>query len=365
MSPRDPELTQHNKIADDLTAHLKTIEAEAIAASGRGSQASLHAAYGAKNDVFIDIKTAVIHSADQFVSMWLEGYMRFLDGDVKTGFSRTGALATSFEKLQSSEVLQDYVFTFLKRTYHRNFRALSKVRPPSESAFHWIGQERANYGLFVTPRFKNGQWENDKSEIRHFRPGYWTIGHVLETGLVIPSQDQKMTFPDVDQYLNFFRNAIVRLSGSPHELSVADLYCEFVRNSENPLTVPLLIPELRYGGIDRDHQYRLDFCIIREETQERIGFELSPWSTHGYLKGLKGLTQQQINDLAKDNFEKEMKKVKNYFNKYGFYVLLFTDSDLAEPEQVFGQISKFLDPVTVTTQLKLSIMEDFKHYKLE
>jgi len=338
MAARDPELTQHNKAADELTIQLKAIEQAAIAASGRPNLLSLHAAYGGKNDVFIDIKHAVIHSADQFVATWLEGYMRFLDGETECGLSRTGALEVSFRFLQQSKLLQDYVFMFLKRTYHRNYRSLSKSRPPEENAFQWIGQERAKYGLFVTPRFRNGQWENDKSEIRHFRPKYWTIGHVLQTGLVIPSVEERIQFKDVDQYLTFFRNAIVRLSGSPHELNVADLYCEFVRGADNQEEIPLLIPELRYGGIEREHQYRLDFCVIREETQQRIGFELSPWSTHGYLKGLKGLNQTQINELAKENFEKEMRKVKTYFSKYRIFVLLFTDQDLAEPDKVFADI---------------------------
>ncbi|TAE92126.1 MAG: hypothetical protein EAZ81_03670 [Verrucomicrobia bacterium] len=364
MAQRDPELTQHNKAAAELTAQLKDIEEEAIAASGRPNLLSLHAAYGGKNDVFIDIKNAVIHSADQFVSMWLEGYMRFLDGEIESGLSPTGALAVSFRNLQKSEVLQDYVFKFLKRTYHRNYRSLNKVRPAAENAFYWIGQERANYGIFVTPRFRNCQWENDKSEIRHFRPNYWTVGHVLQTGLVIPFKEEKIQFNDIDQYLSFFRNAIVRLSGSPHELNVADFYCEFVRAAEKPEDIPLLIPELRYGGIDREHQYRLDFCVVREDTQQRIGFELSPWSTHGYLKGLKGLNQTQINELAKENFEKEMRKVKTYFSKHGIFVLLFTDQDLTHPAKVFDEIKRFLDPVEVTSQLKLSIMDDFRNYKI-
>ena len=290
--------------------------------------------------------------------------MRYLDGDLETGLSPYGAMRESFKRLQASETLQEYVFLFLKRTYHRHYRSLNKIRPTDENAFYWIGQERANYGIFVTPRFKNGQWANDKSEIRHFRPQYWTIGHILETGLVVPSHDQKIQFPNLEQYLSFFRNVLVRQSGSPHELGIADMYCDYVRASPKPLSVPLLIPELRYGGIDRDHHYRLDFCIIREQTQERIGFELSPWSTHGYLKGLKRLTQQQINELAQDSFEKEMRKVKSFFGKHGIYVLLFTDGDLAAPVTVFAIIIRFLEPESVATQLKMSIMDDFHKYKI-
>ncbi len=39
-----------------------------------------------------------------------------------------------------------------------------------------------------SPRFANGQCENDKSEIRHFPHRYFSIGHVLATGLVIPGR---------------------------------------------------------------------------------------------------------------------------------------------------------------------------------
>lgn len=364
MAKRDPELTRHNKIANELTEELKAIEDDVVVESGRPNIKSVHAAYGGKHDTLIDTKNTVIHSADQFVNLWLEGYMRFLDGQIASGLSPHGAMRESFIRLQQSDLLQEYVFTFLKRTYHRHYRSLSKVRPRDEHAFHWIGQERANYGLFVTPRFRNGQWENDHSEIRHFRPRYWTIGHVLQTGLVIPFREERITFTDVEQYLTFFTNSLVRLSGSPHELGIADLYCDHVRQSETPETVPLLIPELRYGGIERDHQYRLDFCVIKEETQERVGFELSPWSTHGYLKGLKGMTQKQINELAQTNFEAEMRKVKAYFRRHNIVVLLFTDEDLRDPNAVFAEIRRFLSPEEVTIQLKLSIVDDFRNYKL-
>ncbi|MGJ7530777.1 hypothetical protein [Variovorax sp. GB1P17] len=174
------------------------------------------------------------------------------------------------------------------RTYLRQYDALSKKRPLVEEAEIWIGQKNAAYGLLVTPRFKNGVWENDKSEIRHFKPRYWTIGHVWETGFVIPDEDECMHFTDVEQYLSFFRNTLVRNSGSTHELAIARRYCEFVRASEAPQEVPLLIPELRYGGKDVKNEHRLDFTIIDPFTLSKVGFELSPWSTHGLLTGTKG-----------------------------------------------------------------------------
>jgi len=86
----------------------------------------------------------------------------------------------------------------------------------------WIGQTNANYGLLVSPRFKNSKWENDESEIRAFKQGYWTIGHVMETGLVIPNKNKTFTFSDVDQFLLFFSDTLVRNSGSQYEYELAE-----------------------------------------------------------------------------------------------------------------------------------------------
>src|SRR3546814_6681425 len=89
-----------------------------------------------------------------------------------------------------------------EHTYRRKYDAVSKKRQGVEEAEIWICQRNAAYGIFVTPRFKSGVWENDKSEIRHFKPKYWTVGHILETGFVIPDENERITFNDVEQYLS-------------------------------------------------------------------------------------------------------------------------------------------------------------------
>lgn len=89
-----------------------------------------------------------------------------------------------------------------------------------------------------------------------------------------------------------------------------ELYCDFVRNAKKPEDVPLLIPEFRYGGQAAKHEYRLDFCVIDADSMDKIGFELSPWSTHGELTGIAGKTQKAVNAEALANFEREMKKHK-------------------------------------------------------
>ena len=92
---------------------------------------------------------------------------------------------------------------------------------------------------------------------------------------------------------------------------------------------------------------------------QKIGYELSPWSTHGYLKNLKGLTQEKINEMAKDNFEKEMSKHKTYFKKYDIYALIYTDSDLAKIDNLFSDMRQYLEPVDEVVQLDFHLLEKF------
>jgi hypothetical protein len=345
----------------EITGELNRLLPDVLAVTGIENERSLHAKFGSKNDIFLDIKHEVINSPEHFTSLWLQGFMRYLE---KLGPTKKhSTYFKNFYLMKAHKVLREYVLLFLERTYLRNYDALSRVRPTPEEATIWIGQERASYGLLVTPKFKDGNWENDRSEIRHFRRKYWTVGHVLETGLVVPFKEgDVMKFYDVDQYLMFFKTSLVRLSGSPYEMGIAERYCRFVKESPVPEDVPLLIPEFRYGGIKRDHEYRLDFSVIDPFKLSKVGFELSPWSTHGQLTGLRGKTQAEINTIARGNFEKEMAKLKSYFREYGMVVLVFTDSELKDLDSVFEQIKKFLTPEEAPRQLRLSVLEDFMNF---
>jgi hypothetical protein len=241
----------------------------------------------------------------------------------------------------------------------RNYESLNKKRPHIDQAEIWIGQDNTNYGLLVTPRFENGKWENDKSEIRHFKPKYWSIGHIMETGLLIPNIEKKIEFKTVEEYLQFFENVIVRSSGSKYEKEIAAHYSKFVLESNDRLNIPLLIPELRYNGLEKKHKYRLDFTIIDYVELNKVGFELSPWSSHGYLSKTKNLKQSEINDMASDNFEREMRKHKDYFKKYGIFTLIYTDTDLLNTKVIFDDMANYLRPKEFGTQLKYHILNDF------
>jgi hypothetical protein len=354
MATRDPEKTARNRIDQQMTEELRQMLPAVLAATGFDSEHSLHGKIGGKFADYIDIKNEVIFSQELFISLWLQGYQERLEAG-----SGYGNAYETYDLLCKHTIFKEYLFLFLKRTYLRNYDALSKKRPTIDDSEIWIGQENANYGILITPRFVNGNWENDKSEIRHFVPKYWSIGHILETGLLIPGKNEKILFHSVEEYLIFFKYVIVRNSGSEYEMEIAELYSEYVLDAGNQLEIPLLISEYRYDGLAKDHIYRLDFSIIESKNLNKMGFELSPWSSHGYLKKIKGLTQKVINEMAQDNFEREMRKHKDYFKKHGIFVLIYTDSDLKDTKNIFDDIRQYLVPANVGTQLKLHILEDF------
>jgi hypothetical protein len=91
----------------------------------------------------------------------------------------------------------------------------------------------------------------------------------------------------------------------------------------------------------------------------KVGFELSPWSSHGRLTGIKKLNQEQVNEMAKDNFSREMKKHREYFINKGVSVLIYTDNDLASIEGVFKDIKISLARKIIPNQLKLHIYKEF------
>ncbi|GAI44852.1 unnamed protein product [marine sediment metagenome] len=54
-----------------------------------------------------------------------------------------------------------------------------------------------------------------------------------------------------------------------------------------------------------------------------------------------------------------MKKHKAFFRKYGIFVFIYTDDDLADCDKIFAEMKKYLKPQIRAMQLKLHIIEDF------
>ncbi len=185
-----------------MKAHLESTQVHVMQALGERSIGALHGRVGGKNAEFIDIKNEVIRSPEEYVAFWIRGLLQALRE--RKPLSVGDSYYDIFLAMREDPIVRDYITTFLRRTYLNNHEALSRVRPRVEDAEIWIGQNNASYGILVTPRLRGGQWENDKSEIRHFTEDYWTIGHILETGFVVPGEPDRIRFGDVESYLSFF-----------------------------------------------------------------------------------------------------------------------------------------------------------------
>lgn len=358
MAKRDPEKTARNKIIKEMGDELKTLRPLVLKETNIANEHSLHGMIGHKNEYFIDVRNEIIYSEDQYVTMWLDGLNNYIKKMPKPFRNSGNSKYRIYQLIKKYESYRDYLYLFLKRTYLRNYEAFSKVKPKIEESEIWIGQTNADYGILITPRFNGNNWENDKSEIRHFKKKYWSIGHILTTGLVIPYSKDSISFKTIPEYLNFFKNVIVRNSGSKYELEIATKYSDFVLNHQTPEEIPLLIPEYRYGGLIKKHIHRLDFTIIESQNLNKFGFELSPWSSHGRLTGIKKKTQKVINQEASKNFEKEISKLRDYFKKFNIYTLIYSDHSLKDMEEVFKDMKKYLEPSLVKNQIKFHVYEE-------
>jgi hypothetical protein len=354
LAKRDPQKTKRNKLIQTMKAELRELLPTVLEKTGLRDEKEVNAIIGHKTDYVIDLKHAVILAPDQYEALWMAGFNKQLEEEGEAfGFGEFFAIA------KKSKAFRQYLHIFLRRSYLKHYDEYHKARPEVEEAEIWMGQNNADYGLLVTPRFKDGRWENDKSHIRRFKPRYWTIAHVLETGLVVPDSADPMRFANVGEYLRFFEHVLVRHSASSYQRKIAAMYSQLVRDSDDPLNIPLLIPELRYKGREAKHEHRLDFCIIDPDTFDKVGFELSPWSSHGRLTKTKEKTTKAVNEEAKGNFEKEMRKLKKYFQKHGIYALVYTDSDLADITSVFVDIAKYLQTSGPAAQYSFAEIDDF------
>lgn len=356
MAPtkRDPNKTARNKTIDRMQHELRTMVDTVMYEIDRDSELSVNAYIGSKADDFLDLKNDVIRTPEEYVSKWLQG----LDEGYKAGKGNRFRDMHDRLKDPANSTFRKYCELFLKRSFLKHYNELSKVRPGDEEAHIWFGLNDADFGLFVAPRFNpmSGNWENDKSEIRAFTETYWTIGHLLKTGLCIPKIDRKRQFRSVEEYLDFFYDQL-RLTKSIYQVAVAERYIDFVKASSNPLQVPLLIPEVRLQeGLK--HGHRLDFLVINPYTMDKIGIELSPWSSHGRISG-KHKTLKAINEEAKANFEAEIRKVKSYYKKYGIYTFIYPDSELADLDSLFKEIENHLNPTAPPEQLSLHLVQDY------
>ena len=204
------------------------------------------------------------------------------------------------------------------------------------------------------------EWTNDKSEMRRKNYNYWTIRHVMETGLIDPESDEPLLFTTRKGFSDFYKSVLKRVSNSNYEKRIFELYINYLNESKNPLDEPFLIPELRYAGKSKEHKYRLDFTVFNPYSMKMTGFEISPSSSHMSVKEIKGKTQKSVNEGLSGKWDKEMDKRNEYFQRYGISTVTFTDANLINIDECFLQIKSALSERQPDVQNISSTMDNLE-----
>jgi len=293
---------------------------------------SLHGTIGGKNNQYADIVNTQFSDPREFVAHWVKGFVEYV-GNYKYSPLRN--------LLKDSE-FREYTFTFLERNFYRNLIERTRFKPNQSLWSIWFGSGNLIWGLIIAPAYRVNQWTNDVSEIRRASYQYWTIGHIMETGLIDPQSEVPIKFSTIEDLCNFYRSVLKRVSNSAYENRFCDLYVEYLKNSNSPLQEPFLIPEFRYLGLEKNHEHRLDFTILNPHTRDLIGIELSPNSTHMAVTGIKDKTQKAVNEELSVKWDKEMKKRNDYFASFDISTLTFTDENLKDIDACFEEIKKYL-----------------------
>lgn len=333
-----------------ITARLKAIQDKALIRfeeiTGKNSIHSFHAMMGANNNIYVDSMNSVFLDPNDFITRWLEGLTVQVKKRVEADTLKPKSYGVNREfflmhALQDS-VLREYLFLFLTRNFYRNFKERVRSKPNESLWSIWFGSGNLVWGLLISPEMRNDDWAVDRSEIRRSDFNFWTIRHVMKTGLIDPESNEPVKFKKPDDFIQFYRSVLKRVSNSQYEKAIADRYIDYLKKSDTPYEEPFLIPELRYAGKETKHKYRLDYTILNPYTMELVGFEISPSSTHMAIPKIKDVKKVEMNRDLSLKWAKEMEKRNDYFSKFGITTITFTDEELKDIDACFATISKYL-----------------------
>lgn len=333
-----------------MTARLKAIQDKALIRfeeiTGKKSIHSFHAMMGANNNIYVDSMNSVFLDPNDFITRWLEGLTVQVKKRVEADTLKPKSYGVNREfflmhALQDT-VLREYLFLFLTRNFYRNFKERVRSKPNESLWSIWFGSGNLVWGLLISPEMRNDDWAVDRSEIRRSDFNFWTIRHVMKTGLIDPESNEPVRFKKPDDFIQFYRSVLKRVSNSQYEKAIADRYIDYLKKSDTPYEEPFLIPELRYAGKETKHKYRLDYTILNPYTMELVGFEISPSSTHMAIPKIKDVKKVEMNRDLSLMWAKEMEKRNNYFSKFGITTITFTDEELKDIDACFDIISKYL-----------------------
>lgn len=298
---------------------------------------SLHGKIGGKNNEYANVADEHFQDYKMFQRYWLSGMIK--------AFEASGSHCAVWDimRLYKDELCKKYILLFQERNFYRHYNERIRKKPDSQLWSVWFGGA-LNYGLLIAPaRTPKGDWRIDHSEIRRVRYHYWTIEHIFSAGGFLNSANDKFyPISNLDELDTFYTNVMGLLANSTYERPIYEKYMEYLRNSEDYLREPFLIPEFHYEGNSKKCKYRLDFTVLNPYTFEFTGFEFSPSSTHMHVEKSKDKTQKQLNEELANQWQKECNKRNEYFQKYNISCVTFADNDLQDIDGCFNTIAGYL-----------------------
>jgi hypothetical protein len=186
---------------------------------------SFHAYIGKNNNTFVDSIRTRFGGPNEFIAKWIVGLHASLDAlraKGKTGYQGRLLGEEVVLRCLQDPVLKDYTFKFLERNFYRNYVERTRHKPDDALWSVWFGAGNLSWGLIIAPALRNNEWTNDKSQMRREGYTYWTVGHVLEVGLIDPTAPTPMRFDSVEQFTSFYRSVLKRLSASPYEQAISE-----------------------------------------------------------------------------------------------------------------------------------------------
>lgn len=288
---------------------------------------SLNSAINCRIDAFAKIKEEAYATAEALLDAYCSELSKKEDDII-------------FEFIKDKEC-RKYFEVFITRYFIRKQEELVRNKPKAEMYELWFGENNNCFGLMITPVYRYSYqenryiWENDKSEIRKVKFRYWSIAHVLKTGLIDKKKNEKVLFSDVESILSFYNNIFYDKSQSKYEKEIMLRYFELLKTTTDYDNIAFLIPELRLLK-EKKHKYRLDFTVASaDDITRNIGFELSPDSTHAYTQDIGQKKNDEIIREEVRRWEKEIGKRNEYYEKFNMHVKTFMEKELQDIDACF------------------------------
>lgn len=224
-----------------------------------------------------------------------------------------------------NQTLKEYMILFLEYNFYNQLNERLIVKPDRKLYEIHMGKNRTAgkkniRSLYITPRFREGRWENDESEIRRVKFVFYTIGHLLSTGLVMHT-DEGMELIKRKCFEDWIEIFYPTNELEKDEIQFVECYLEYVRKNKDRIDkIPLLIPQFRFYGLEEKHKYRADFLLLNylnNENTKNILIELSRNTLHD---------SQGENDSIRRN---------DFIQEYDCITLEFRDREMQDMKKTF------------------------------